>query len=117
MFASAWAASGQIARATAELRQACDTISTQRREFAKIAQLTMSIKILEGNIAFYKVSEADLKGKLAKIMAKSTRLEESFDGTRTPVLDLREKLAPKDAVVRSIVQDSCVTLRPSRGFS
>lgn len=113
MLASASAASDQIASATAELRQAHDTTSTQSKEMAKIAQLKMSVKILEDNFAFYETSEEDLKVEPAKSTAESTRLEKLLYGTRAQVVDLPEKLAAKDAVIMYRVQDLCVTLGPS----
>lgn len=69
----------KIATATAELRQARDTISTQSRELAKIAQLKMSIKSLQDNVAFYEASEESLKGELAAVTMESTRLGQLFD--------------------------------------
>lgn len=88
-------------------------ISTKRRELAKITQLKMSTRSLEGNVALYDASEENLKGELEKTMAERTRLKELFNSRRAQVARLREKLAPKHAVRKSIVEDSCITVRPS----
>lgn len=40
----------------------------------------------------------------------NTRLGERFDSTRAQVPGFQEKLAAKDPVVRSIVQEYCATL-------
>lgn len=58
---------------------------------------------------FYKASDKGLEDKLAKVTAKSTRFGEIFDITRDQFGGLRERLADKDAVGRSIVSDSCAT--------
>lgn len=67
-------ASSQIASATAELRQARNTISMQSKELAKNAQLRMSMKSLEDNVAFYNGSEGSPKSEFAVMTTKSTVL-------------------------------------------
>lgn len=62
-----------MARTTAEVRQASDTVSTQGKEVAKIAQLKSSIKGLEDNVSFYKATERELKYELEKAIKDSTR--------------------------------------------
>lgn len=103
LLANALATSGQIGRATSSFRQTRDTTSTQSMDLAKIAQLKTSIKNLEDNAAFYEASEEDWKDELAKATAEHTRLGELFDSMRTQVVDFREKLATKDAVIQPIV--------------
>lgn len=50
-------------------------------------------------------------------MAESTRLGELFNSNGVHLVDLQVKLAKKDAVVRSIVQDLCAMLGlPLRGL-
>lgn len=58
-------------RATAEIGQACNTISMYMKEFAKIAQFKSSIKFLEGNLACYEASEEDLKRELPVLIKKA----------------------------------------------
>lgn len=110
---NASAVSYQIARGTAEWRQAHRTISTQSRELGRIVLLKKCIKSLEENVAFYKASEGSMNGELAAATAQSTRLGQLFDSVRADGGDLQEKLEARDAVLRSIIEYSCATLEPS----
>lgn len=55
------AASSQIERATAKLRQAHDTISMQSEQLSNIAKLKISIRSLQDTVEFYEASEESLK--------------------------------------------------------
>lgn len=57
------AALSHIVRATAELEQVHETVRTHSEKLAKIAQLKVSIEILEDTISFYEVSEENLKSE------------------------------------------------------
>lgn len=61
-----------MARASAELRQSVNTISTQSEEVAKVVQLKSSIQNLEDNVAFYEACEELLKNELAAAIKDST---------------------------------------------
>lgn len=76
------------ARATAELRQARDTISTQNKKLAEVMHLKMSINSLKDSIAFYKAREESLKSELSAEMTESTRIGLIFDDTSADVVDL-----------------------------
>lgn len=52
----------QMDRATEELRQVRETITTQGKELMNIAQLQASIMDHDENVALYKASKEDLKG-------------------------------------------------------
>lgn len=95
----------QIARAIAELRQTCNTISTQAKQFAKIAQLKMSTKGLEDKLVSYEASEDSLKLELAAETTKSNWIGQLLYGVRAEVADLQKRLSAKNAAIRSIVKD------------
>lgn len=75
----------QIATATAELRQARDTISTNCRELTKIAQLKIFIISLEESVASMNPVRRVLKSELAAATTESTRLVQLFDSIRAEV--------------------------------
>lgn len=50
-----------MVRTTADLRQAADTISTQCKELAKVAQLSSALKCLEDIVGFFEASEKELE--------------------------------------------------------
>lgn len=62
LICNASAASEQIARSPAALHQACDTITTQSKKLASVAQLKSSTKSPENRVAFHEASEDELKG-------------------------------------------------------
>lgn len=88
--------SSQIERATAELPQAGNTITTQSMDVAKIAQLKSSIKRVEDRVRFYEACEKDMKSELEASITKSTRIGQLFDDIHAEVVDLREWLRGKD---------------------
>lgn len=61
-------------------------------------------------MAFYEASEKILKSEIAAATTESTRLGQFFSNVCAEVTDLQERLGAMDAVVRSIVEDSCVSL-------
>lgn len=67
-------ASSQITRATAEIRQARNTLSRQSEELAKHAQLKMSMKFLWNSVAFHEASKNDLKSALAAAIMEVIRI-------------------------------------------
>lgn len=71
-----------------------------------------SITSLKDNVSFYDSSEEGLTSDLAKATAESVLLGKHFNSTHAQVVDMREKLAEKDGVVKSLLQGSCATLRP-----
>lgn len=96
----------QIAMATAELRQACNTISTQSKWLVKIVQLQISIKSLKDSVSCDKANEENLKSKLAAKIMESIRFDQFWDDAREEVVYLRKILAAKNADIRSIIEDS-----------
>lgn len=86
LVSSVSAASSHISRATAVLRQACDTISTQSKKLATVAQLKSSMKSLEDNVAFHEASGEDLKSELVPTTTETTRLSQLFDDVRANVV-------------------------------
>lgn len=96
-------ASGEIDRATAEVRQARIVISTQSNKLEIITQLKMPIESLDNNVAFYKPGEECLENELAKATAESTCFDELFDSMRAQTADLRKKLTAKQAVFNPII--------------
>lgn len=103
-------ASSQITRATTELHQAHDTVSTRDTELVRTAQLKMSIKSLEDNVEFYEGSEVSLKIGFATVTTESINFGQLFDSTRAEVVDFQKKLISEDFIARFIVEDSCATL-------
>lgn len=93
--------------------QARNTISIQSRELAKIAYLNMYIRRLKHNLASNEASEESWNGEFAAATTKSIQLGQLFNNVRAEVADLREKVAAKNAVIRYIVEYSCVTLGQS----
>lgn len=89
LLANISAFSGQIARETAELSQAQNTISTQSKELSKISKFKTLIKRLQDNFALYGASGEDKKGELAKGTAESTQFVKLFDIGRTQLVNLR----------------------------
>lgn len=81
------AASNRIAKATAELGQVCNTISTQNMKLAKIAQLKPSLKNLKDNVLFHKMIEDDLESELASTRMQNTPLTNSFNDVGAEVFD------------------------------
>lgn len=108
-FSVASAASSRIAKANAELRQVRTTISTQRKELAKTAQLKTSIQLLKDNVAFYEETEDRLKSELPAATIRSTQFVQLFDDVCAELGGLRERLGERVTVIRSIVEDSCAT--------
>lgn len=106
------AASSDIGRGTDELQQAGNTISTQSKYWAKTAQLKISIKLQKDSAILYEASEEDLKNEMVVVIKESTRLRQLFDDIRADVADSRERYGRKYGVIRSIVEDSCVSLGP-----
>lgn len=88
----------QIAKGGVELRQARDTILSQSKELAGIAQLKMCIKSPEDNVAFYKASEGSVKSELTMLTAESSRLGQFIGSVRAEVHEIKEKLAASDTV-------------------
>lgn len=107
LLANASAALGQIAMATEKLCQAWDMMSRPAKELVKTAQLKTSIKRVEENIALFVAIEEVMKDELAKALAEITFSREIINSTRSQEVDLRKTLAAKDAVIKSIVQNSC----------
>lgn len=98
LLSGAQAASNQVARDTVELRQACDTTSTQSKELAKIEQWKVPIKILEDKIAFLKTTEESLKSELVMATMDNTRHCQLLDRTCIEVAGIHQPLAARDAV-------------------
>lgn len=111
--ATASVALGQKPRPTVEFRHVRDKILTQSKELSMIAQLETLIKNLEKNVAFYEASDEELKSELVKKTEENTRLEELFDNMSAQLVDLQEKLAAKDAAIKSVVQESYTKFRTS----
>lgn len=106
------AASDEMSRATEELRQACGTILTQSKELVNMIQLKDSIKDLEENISFHEDSKESLKGMIARLMAEITWIGALFDSTRAQMIELKERMTSKDAMMKSVAHASCATLWP-----
>lgn len=98
---------------TAELRQSCATIWTGIKKSKNIARLNSSIKCPDDNKASYEASEEDLSSELAASIAESTALCPFVDNVQAELVDLREEVAAKDVVIRSIVDDLYVSLGQS----
>lgn len=113
LICNAPAASTQIAKATAELRQTRETISTESKEFDRNAHLKSSRKSMEDNMTFYEEREEDLKSDLAAEITQSTPISQSIDDIRAELDNLREILGPKDAAFHSILKRSCALPGPS----
>lgn len=113
LLSGALAASIEIERATAELYQACDTISTQSKLFAKIVHWKTSIKNVEDNVAFHIASKKNVKTELAAATTNKTRLGQLYDNAPAKVADLQERLGVRGVVIQFIVEDSCATFGPS----
>lgn len=110
LFSNAHAASSRIAKGTAELREACDTISKQSKKVCNTAELKSFIKRLEDNMAFYNASKENLKSEIAALKADCTRIRQPFEDIRAKVASLRDKVVVKHAVIRSIFHDSSASL-------
>lgn len=80
------AALGQIAVATIELRQACDTILTQSKRLAKVGHLKTAFNSLEDSIVFYETSGEGLKGEPETATEECTRTGELFKLTPAQVV-------------------------------
>lgn len=113
LLSTASVASSQIVRFTAVLRHAHDISSAHSKKLSRISQLKLSIKSMRDTVEFHKAHEEGLNVVLAKGTAECTRLGELFDSTGAQLVVLREKLAAKDAVVKSIVENICTMLGPS----
>lgn len=98
---------------TAKLCQPRDTISTQSKKLVNIVQLKVSIKSLKDKVAFYKDYERSLKFELAVVTTERTNLGTFLGTTPAKVVDLREKLAARNIVVRSVFDNSCAMFRSS----
>lgn len=81
----------------------------QSKELARTEQLEPFITGLEYDVPLYEVSDEDLKSELAAEITDSTRLGQLLDGARADEIDLPERLGTNDAVIISIVQDSCAS--------
>lgn len=66
-------ASSQIARCSADLRQAGDMPSTQGNDFEKISKLKISLKFLEDYTVSYEVSKENLNSEISMAATESTR--------------------------------------------
>lgn len=99
------AAWGKIARTATELRQVRDTISIQSKVLTKAVNVKTSVKNLEDNVVFYKVTEEELKGEIGKTTAESTCRGQFYDRMRVQVVDMHEKLAAKEAAIKENFQD------------
>lgn len=109
---NASAASGLMARSTAELDQARDTMSTSSKELAKVALLKSSIRRIEHNVTLHEASAEELKTELVVPINDNTRLRQLVDDIRAEVVDLRERLKANDGVIRSTIDESCALLGP-----
>lgn len=67
-------------------------------------------KLPEDTAAFHKTSKDELKNELAATTKNSTGIGQLLNDIRAEVVDLQEKFGAKDAVIRTIVEDSCVSL-------
>lgn len=105
--------SDQMARATAELCPARDTISTKSKELSMVAQLKSVINSHEDDMAFYDTSEKELKKKLVVATNESIRPSQLADDIRVEVVALQKQLRIRDGVIRSIIEYSCASLGPS----
>lgn len=74
------------------------TISTESKKPSKMAQLKMSIKSLDANVAFCEGSKDSLKGDLVVLAAGSTWLGQLFVDVRVKVADLQKTLDAREAV-------------------
>lgn len=88
LLSSVSAFSIQIARATAELHQSCDTITMQNKELAEIVLLKISIKSVEDNVALYKASNESFNCERAEATTESTRPDKFFDIVSAKVANL-----------------------------
>lgn len=79
LVSNASVASRQIAGDTAELPQACDKISTQNGELAKLEQSDMCIKSLEDSVPFYEPREESLKSELTAATTERNQPGQLFD--------------------------------------
>lgn len=64
LLSNASAVFDQIAQATAAFLHACEKISLQSKELARVAQPKSSIESLEDSVAFYEAREDELKKRL-----------------------------------------------------
>lgn len=96
LLSNASAASSQVARTTAKLRRARNTIMMQNRELANISPFTRFVKILKDSVALYEASKESLKSELAVATTDSTQLGQLFDGLRGEIADLQERFGAND---------------------
>lgn len=76
-----------MSKATAELPQVRDTMSTQEKQLAKLGQLKSSLNSLEYSVTIYKESEEELKNKLVAAIKHSTYLSHLVHDKRADLVD------------------------------
>lgn len=97
--------SGQMAGATAQLRQARNMSLTQSKELAVFAQLKLCMYILEDNVVFYEANKEELQNELAAAINESTQFIQLADDIRVEVVDFCERRSVMAGVIRSILED------------
>lgn len=100
-------------RATTELRQAGDTISTQSEKLGKIAHLKSSIKSPEDIVSFHRAGKNELKNELAVVIKGRTWLSQLAADIRVEVADMRDRSGAKNIVMPSVIEDLYASSRPS----
>lgn len=106
------AASSQIARATAFLRDAHHKIAARSGKLAKVAPMKASIKVPEDNVAFYDTIEESLKEESTAAITTRIRLSQFYNSVLAKMADFQECFDARNTVFRSIVENACVTLGP-----
>lgn len=64
-------------------------------------------------MALHETNKKRQKSRLAPATTEGSRLDQLSDRVHAKVADLQERLRTRDAVIQSIVKDSCATLGPS----
>lgn len=109
--------SDQMERPTEKSHQAQVILSTKSKELVNVAQLKMSIKNFEENVAFYESSKETLNNRRARARVETTLIRILFKCTRAQAIELQERQTAKGATIKSVVQASYGWLGLSiRGF-
>lgn len=96
-----WSVSGfkSTRKATVKLCQACNTISTESKELAKVGKLKTSIKSQENNATCYEASEWSIKSQCVAATTKITSSSLLFDNVLAELSNIKEALGARDAVI------------------